>query len=322
MPDRGRSGDAWTRYWLAGHGESFAPESGTGFDPTALWHEYFAAFPNGAKLLDLATGGGYVVRLAIAAGTSSNRTYEIHGVDLADIAGLRPRLGPSGQCTLHLQGNVNLNALPFGDAVFDGATSQFGIEYADRNAAAMEAVRVLKPAGRSLFLMHHAGSAIVKAAAARLRAHRRVIPDDLVFRRGEWMFAQFARGVPPALAVADVAYFRAAVATVMQRLALEGLLSNTQEVVSFLADVAHAPERYDPRDAMQRLRFVEEDVAGWIMRQQALIDSALDDEGVKDFARMLAAAGAKARTPELFRSSSGDLLAWKLTFQKRPQTPC
>jgi hypothetical protein len=51
---------AWTEYWKTGHFESLPEDRAAGllvaFD--AAWKEFFLGFPDGARLLDLATGGG------------------------------------------------------------------------------------------------------------------------------------------------------------------------------------------------------------------------------------------------------------------------
>lgn len=315
MTDNTRLGEVWTRYWASGRGESFAAEAG-GFDSGPFWRAYFATFPDEAKLLDLATGGGHVVRFALSTAAERRLGYEIHGVDLANLAPVRHALGPTRQSTLRLHGNTDLAALPFADGVFDGVASQFGIEYADRDAAVREAVRVLKPGGRGLFLMHHACGAIAKNAAARLKAHRYVIADDAAFRHGERLFALYARGSPRVMAMGEASAFRAAVQAIMGRFSPDPLLSNTAEIVSFLADTARTAEQVDPRDALKRLKFAEDEVTAWVMRQGALVASALDEKDIRALARTLEEAGAEVRVPEAFRNAPGTLLAWSLAFEK------
>lgn len=319
MTDNTRLGEVWTRYWASGRGESFAAEAG-GFDSGPFWRAYFAVFPDGAKLLDLATGGGHVVRLALSTAAERRLGYEIHGVDLANLAPVRHALGPTRQSTLRLHGNTDLASLPFADGVFDGVTSQFGIEYAVRDAATREAVRVLKPGGRGLFLMHHAGGAIAKSAAVRLDAHKYVVPDDAAFRHGERLFALYARGAPRVMAMGEASAFHAAVQAMISRFSPDPLLSNTAEVVSFFADMARTPERYDPRDALRRLKSAEDEVAAWVMRQEALVAAALDEKSVQALARTLEEAGADVRAPGAFKNAPGTLLAWSLAFEK-PDRP-
>ena len=246
----------------------------------------------------------------------SNRDYAVHGVDLADISDLPRAWAERGPSAPRFDGKVDLASLPFENDVFDGITSQFGIEYADRDAAIAEAVRVLKPFGRGLFLMHHAKSSIGQACIARLRAHRRVLPDDAVFRLGETVFVRLSENTPPALMMADVARFRTEVTAIAGRFAATGPESNMHSAIPFLADLARTPDRYDPRDALRRLLFVEHDLRQWAQRQEAMLAAALDEAGIAAVANALAKAGATPRAPATCRSPSGDLLAWQLAFEK------
>jgi SAM-dependent methyltransferase len=296
--------------------DTFALEPGTLRTVEIVWEKFFSTFDAGSKLLDLATGAGHVVRLAIEAAIRLKRNYEVHGVDLADIASLQ-RAGVEGVAgAAQFHGKIDLNALPFENDVFDGVTSQFGIEYADRDVAIAEAVRVLRRGGRGIFLMHRAGGSVEKACADRLRAHRRVLPDDAIFRLGETVFVRLSETAPPALVMADVARFRAAVTAIAARFAATGPESNMHAAIPFLVDLARTPHRYDPNDAVRRLKFVERDLQHWAQRQEAMIAAALDEAGIAAFANALAKAGATPGTPATCRSPSGDLLAWQLAFEK------
>ncbi|MGQ0741152.1 MAG: class I SAM-dependent methyltransferase [Alphaproteobacteria bacterium] len=315
MPGSTNLGEVWTRYWASGHSESFAVEQG-GFDATGYWRDFFSTFADGARLLDLATGGASVIRAALACAGGAGRAFEIHGVDLADLGPVERALGATQIGTVRLHGNTDLKALPFADGYFDGVTSQFGIEYAERKSAAREVVRVLKPGGRGLFLLHHSESAIARQTAARLAAHRRIFPDDMPFRLGEQLFARYAGRAPRMTAGNERERFRAAVQALARRLPPDPLLSNTAEVVSYLVDLARTPEIYVPEDALRRLAIVERDIAAWAMRQKALLDSALDAAGVETLRAALRAAGTEVREAELFKHPSGSLLAWSLGLQK------
>ena len=87
---------------------------------------------------------------------------------------------------IELTGNTDLSKLPFPDALFDGVTSQFGIEYADLAAATREAIRVLVPGGRGHFVLHHAGGAITQGVASSLVADRAVFADSSAFLAGRY----------------------------------------------------------------------------------------------------------------------------------------
>jgi hypothetical protein len=54
-----------------------------------------------------------------------------------------------------------MESLPFADASFAAAVSQFGYEYSETERTAKEMVRVLAPKARFLLVVHHASSSIV-----------------------------------------------------------------------------------------------------------------------------------------------------------------
>ncbi len=309
--------EVWTRYWAGGREDSFADGGAADGLPEidAVWRAWLAGLPDGAALADLATGGGHVLRLALAVAREGDKAFALTGIDLADIAPLRARFADTGRATLTLQGRTALGDLPLADGAFDAVTSQFGIEYAPRDPACTEAVRVLKPGGAGLFVLHLAGGAIAAAAEARLRGHRRILPDDAPFLSARRLFAALSAGAsgPPADRLA--AEFAAAVQAAAQRVTPDPALSNTREIVSFLADLARTPGRYDPKDALRRLRFAQEEIGAWLARQQALVDCALTDEGVAGFARALQSAGAETEAPQRLESG-GAPVAWLLRFAK------
>ena len=101
-----------------------------------------AAVTTTSRLVDIATGPGWVAREAQARGA------EVVGVDIAEamIEGARKRL-PDVQFVLSAAESLDLP-----DASFDAAVSAFGMpHFADHTAFAREAARVLRPGGKLAF---------------------------------------------------------------------------------------------------------------------------------------------------------------------------
>lgn len=162
----GPGADPWSGYWRGeAMGQATAASLGD-TDPAVRavldrpWRELAQLLPRRAALLDLATGGGIVLRML----QSLRKDLQLTGIDAA--AGLPALVGAK------MIGGVDMAAMPFGDARFDVVTSRFGIEYGDAAAAAAEAARVLKRGGRLCFVIHHAQSPIVVHNVARLKALR------------------------------------------------------------------------------------------------------------------------------------------------------
>jgi SAM-dependent methyltransferase len=154
---------AWTLFWSEqGHNSrclALSPDFCERLD--AHWHGFASRLPRGAKVIDLGCGSGAVGRALRAA----EPALQVTGVDAAQIA-------PSREPGLELMANVAMEALPFADATFAAAVSQFGYEYAAApDAAAREVARVVAPGGSLSFLVHHDEGPIIAA----MRRHRRAI---------------------------------------------------------------------------------------------------------------------------------------------------
>jgi SAM-dependent methyltransferase len=123
-----------------------------------LWAAFIRGLPVGARVLDLGTGAGAVPRFA----TGVRQDIQWVGVDYVEGV-------PSDLPNVEYRGGVAMEALPFSDDVFDAATSQFSIEYADDSALA-ELLRVLKPHAPLMVVAHHSASVILEQNRRRLSA--------------------------------------------------------------------------------------------------------------------------------------------------------
>ncbi len=165
------SARAWTTYWRQS-------ETGGGCLPSAppdlaqalqdYWRAFAHLFPAGSRLIDLGCGAG-AVALQIA---QSQPGVEVTGVDFSQVP-------PSRASRVALHSGVPMESLPFADGAFDGAASQFAIEYSDVPRAAAELARVLKPGAPVRFAVHHAASPIIDHNRRRSSALEAVIGDDV-----------------------------------------------------------------------------------------------------------------------------------------------
>jgi len=145
----------WSRYWEKGTITTFHGRFGENYDGPVrdFWHGVFAALPARASIVDLATGNGAVALLAAQYGHRTGKTFDIVGIDSADIDPARRFAGKA--YARHLRrirflANRPVEATALPDRGQDLATSQFGIEYADAVPTAAEIARTLKPRAATL----------------------------------------------------------------------------------------------------------------------------------------------------------------------------
>jgi SAM-dependent methyltransferase len=306
---------AWDGYWRSGHTESCPGEQASLAPLAALWSGFFSRFPDGARLLDLATGGGAVVRLALQAAEAEGKRFLIDGVDVADVSKIRSGLS-CGLSVVHLASGVDAGALPFPEASFDGVSSQFGVEYAELASACREAVRVMRPGARGLFVLHHHDSAITSAATARLAAYRAVFANDDAYSAARTAFELYGRRASRVQILDAEGKFRRAVRDLEVRLRPDAAYGTAREIVAFLDDLSKSPQIFQPADALKRIAVAEREVSSWTLRQQAQIDSALDRADVEQVSGWLSEAGARPQTPAVV-AHDGEILAWQCAFEKR-----
>ncbi len=302
---------AWTQYWNIGLVESLPKDRAAGrlAEVDAAWKEFLSSLPEGSRLLDLATGGGDVIRTAIDLG----RKFQITGVDLADLTAVRATFQTAG---IELVGNTDLSKLPFPDSAFDGMTSQFGIEYADAAAATREAMRVLAPGGRGCFVLHHADGAVAQGVARSLAAYSAVFADDTAFQSGRKVFELYQRSAARDDMVTAEAAFEAAVGAMQARLRNEPPFGPPRSLVAMLQNLARSPGSYAPLEALRKIDSAQEQIHAGTLRKVALMNAALNRTGIAKFSEYLASAGATVDAPQELKYQQGKAIAWRLAFRK------
>lgn len=159
----------WDEYWRdAAPGKGCLPGA-PGEVSRALercWVQFARSLPRGARVLDIASGDGAVARALLRV----RKDLRLEAVDLADIK--------RHAADIRFHAGVDAAALPFPDASFSAATSQFGIEYAAPEALD-EAVRVLQPGGTLRLVIHHRASRAVRHNAGRAAAIRALLDAGL-----------------------------------------------------------------------------------------------------------------------------------------------
>ncbi|MDQ8756474.1 methyltransferase domain-containing protein [Sphingosinicella sp. LHD-64] len=287
------TGTHWDRYWIQGGGGCL-PDADRAFGPVleTLWRDFGAQLPPGARVLDLATGNGVVLRMLAAGG----RRLDLTGIDSA---GTLPKPPPG----IALRAGVAMEKLPFRDRQFDALTSQFGIEYGDTAAIAREAVRVLKPGGRFRFVVHHADGPIV--------AHNRARREAIAWARDESGVLPRARQLARARLGARLptpASFRVAVEDARARFPGQSAAAEFQAAILQTLDMGASRP---PAETLEVLAEIERRAGEEIGRLDALAGAAQDEDGVRTIVGQLYAAGLDPDEATIV-IDAGVPLAWRL----------
>ena len=305
----------WTDYWSAGRQDVMTVDGagqGAGADTFGVWKAWLSALPDGASILDLATGSGQIPRHALNVAETTGRTFHVVGVDYADLKP-DPRLQAAG---VVLTGGVRLERLPFPDGRFDAVTSQYGIEYADQGDALDEAARVLAPGGVACMLIHHADSEITRQGVLRIEAYDAVMSDGEALQLGRRAFATRMTTPEGAAAEASARAFRQAVLDLARRTGPTPPFATVRYLVSYLNDLAMGVDRFSPLSALQCLDGFEHGNAAWRERQACQVAAALTRDGMDGFIARAMQAGLCSTGLTAAHDDRGGLIGWLAMFER------
>lgn len=299
----------WTTYWGDGHTASCsqgAPGAAAG-QLKALWSAFAQARPAGARVLDLATGGGQAAAWLLAA----HPGLLVTGADFADLPAERPD-APG----VTFVGGAPLEKLPFADNAFDGLISQFGFEYGERTASVREAARILAPGGHGLFLSHHDQSAITQDYEARGGPFIAALVDRDPLRPARRVFDLHRRGASATALSEAEARMRSAVAKAQDAMANAPPHAEVRRHVAYLQALAAEPARFEPSDALSRLDTLEAMILSWRLRYEAHRRAMMDGAGVQALAARMSREGLVVQPPTPYADGVGALLGWRIDFAK------
>lgn len=311
--------DSWTAYWRTGSSASCFQGSDTEVRLTQVWNEFIDELPDGARLLDLATGNGTVVRSCAARARARSIGLHIEAVDAAEIDPPRHVADPEQFFRdVHFRSGIRLETLPFPDGAFDGVVSQFGFEYANEEQAAAEAVRVLAPGGRLRLIIHARDGAVSGDIGRRLERLRSVLAENGPVT----LVLSLAR----AAEAGDVATLSrksadlAAAAKLVRRLADrpppdDAALFYSREFLQLWA----RRDRYWPAALRRSVEEGWANANGVAVRQEQLLRVARSAEDIARIGARFTAAGLILDAVREIRDRRGVQIAWMIDSRK-PQT--
>lgn len=324
-PPQGQNDPAWhwSNYWSQGALTTFSRGSfEAGYDgPVAeFWHRVFDALPDGASMVDLATGNGAIPVLAVRRARELGRTWRIMGVDYAAIQ--PPRTGDDPEqvqadlAETDLRGETPMEDTGLADHSVALVTSHFGLEYGDTQCTIEEIRRILTRPGRLALLMHHPDSQIVQQARTDFRQTRMCLEEE----RFDHKVSELAKVTASASTPEErrrlkynpeAERWRRQINRSLERMTrrLKGednsqMLRITQTFLRIFGDMKNAGRR-------EKLEFVEqfkEAMQAYGARMESMAAATLDDAAFDALVEQLRGAGFDPIETGLLRHEKGELL--------------
>lgn len=300
----------WTRLWRTGVLHSCATGISGNYDDEVarFWQLRFASLRDGATLVDVGTGNGAIPLLAHSTAGRRGEHWQVHGVDLADI----DPPGVAGEAAdqygdIRFHPNTSMTELPFADGSVDLVCSQFAFEYAPRERAAREILRVIGKDGRAAMVLHSDDSVIHRVSRSQAEACTWLLRESRIFDTARSLL-QYLAGAKDAemrsrlqldpQAESARAAFNEAAALLMERIEhapdARVLQTLAQELGRMLQHPWNSPD--DADIAAGSLRAWAQDEHA---RLELMLEAALDPTALQDVARLFGETGLPVRTGKL-----------------------
>lgn len=306
---------AWSSYWKSGALHSCVGSYADNYEGAigAFWQQRFSRLAPDARVLDLATGNGALVRMLWE---RVDGKWPVH-VDAVDLAEVAPAwLEPARHVGIAFHAGVRMERLPFADGRFGLVASQFGLEYARWPLALDEAARVCRRDGELAFVLHHADSIIVRMAHAELGQQRLLLGDQGLLAAAADVLPWVARaraGDPEAAGAAARAArerYNAAMEQLTRIIDAENHTSLLVEAREYIHGIAAGRFGVGAQQQRQLSDFRERLVEGQL-RTCEVIDCALDGEAAAGLVDALGQRGFGR--PQLMPLAQDEgVLAWSV----------
>jgi len=319
----------WDQYWSSGQGACCAEHNSVNYaeDFQQPWKSFFSQLKDSDRVLDLCTGNGAVMLIALERALEAGISVRLDGVDSAATRPLETIAElASKHAEINFHARTSVAELPFADDTFDYVSSQFGIEYTPLPQTSRELLRVLKPHGRAQFIMHAAAGISVKYAKRELVDIAKLKHEIGIFAAAEKAM-QLVCGVERQAGVAcgdDIRAASDAHDVYYEKLKVLGNTWQQRNAAAVFRDtgaiIQHSFQNRDqfPLDVLlDKLKETEESVDLHGERLLALIDSAQSSNDCGELLQRFLALGCDEATVTTVNDVSGDkLLGWRINIRK------
>lgn len=305
---------AWTRLWRSGVAHSCSSAMTGNYDGAflAFWREHFERLAEGSVVVDVGTGNGAIPLLALAHADKRGIQLQIHGVDLADIDPVRDvRDGHALFHGVRFHPRTSMSALPFENGSVDLVCAHFAYEYAPRQEAAREILRVLGSQGRAALVVHSTDSVIARVSRVQQEACRWLLRDSPLLHSTRRLLHAMAGATTPATRASLARNPVAEAARLAFNHAAEAMLSKIEQApdAEILQRAAQHVSRLlarPVRDQAEAERRFDE-LKSWLEVEHerlALMQSAaMDSAAVAQSVELLGTTGLPVRVGELVYGS-------------------
>jgi len=294
---------AWQNYWTDGRASGAIgclPDATPEIEllQKEFWESSLGKLRRKAKIVDLATGDGSVLRLI----HGIRKDFKLIGIDYSSELPATPK-------HIKLHANVDMEDMPFAKKSVSAFVSRFGIEYGNVDNIAREIMRTLMPQGSFAFLMHHSDSpihAINEARAEQLTwalDDQKVIAKSEAFLRSRQQLGSFVpSGFENSVNLAIEKFGRQSVATEFCQAVVQTLAGGLDKPVALCLSIIGQLNNHSRQETR---------------RIHAMIAASKDDVGMRVFEGQLEANELHVlnRFP-LMLESEGKPIGWAINGQK------
>jgi ubiquinone/menaquinone biosynthesis C-methylase UbiE len=291
------------------------PAGGYDLELRDAWTEFFADLPEGARVLDVGTGNGAVALIALETAAAQGRRFEIHGTDLARIDPRRYlRDGATLLDGIEFHPGVATEQLPFESTSVDAVSGHYALEYTHVDDALREIYRVLKPAGRARFIIHHKQSLMVGNGQLSLRHSDMVLTETKIYRllrrhlEAERKSQAAARNTRQELNRA-AQYLQARLHEAGGSIVLSVTLDAVQKLLNLRAQL-------DPAALGREIDRAENDLRASVRRLHDLVDHAQRDADMAAIEATAVSAGFRVLERVEQYHAGANLVGWRLTLDR------
>ncbi|MCO7225023.1 hypothetical protein [Pleionea sp. CnH1-48] len=161
---------AWSDFWSEGNLSSLNTTFDDGYDGSIkqMWNDSFVKLDDNARLLDLCSGNGSILKLAIEFCQTNEKSLELNGIEAAKVSeSTIQELKESHQGIFNFYSETKVEKF-VSEKQYSLVTSQYGIEYTDWSETLPLVANLLKQDGEAAFFIHTDSSIVYNIAQDEL----------------------------------------------------------------------------------------------------------------------------------------------------------